>query len=71
MSEATHFEVQPDTVKLIGDVMHGVAGTYQGRPVSFICDTKDQSILVPEGMEDVYHDILNAVVRYLKIVGRI
>ena len=30
-----------------------------------------ESILVPEGMEDVYHDILNAVVRYLKIVGRI
>ena len=30
MSEETHFEVQPDTVKLIGNVMHGIAGTYRG-----------------------------------------
>ena len=35
MSEETHFEVQPDTVKLIGNVMHGIAGTYLGRPVTF------------------------------------
>jgi hypothetical protein len=71
MSEDTHFEVQPDTVKLIGTVMHGIAGTYQGRPVTFICDVPQQSILVPEGMEAVYHEILNAVLRYLRIVGKI
>ncbi len=64
-----HFEVVPETLQEIGDIIHGVAGTYQGKPVVFMYDKSTQDIIIPESLEPIYPAIEEAVVRYLRSTG--
>ena len=70
--EGHYFEVIPETVKLNeqGDMLTGICGELDGKPVVFTYDIVHQDILIPESLEPVYPDIEDAVVRYLKDTGR-
>lgn len=66
-----HFEIIPETLKEIGDIIHGVAGIYQGKPVVFMYDKSTQDIIIPESLEPIYPAIEEAVVRYLRSTGEL
>lgn len=71
MNTDLHFDVIPETLKEKGDMLCGVVGTYQGKPVAFMYDSSLQDIIIPESLEPVYPAIEEAVVRYLRSTGRL
>lgn len=71
MDNNLHFEVIPETVEEKGDILHGVIGYYQGKPVVFMYDSSMQDIIIPESLEPIYPAIEDAVVRYLRSTGKL
>lgn len=71
MSNNLHFEVIPETVEEKGNIIHGVMGNYQGKPVVFMYDSSMQDIIIPESLEPIYPAIEDAVVRYLRSIGKL
>ena len=65
MENTPQFKVNPDTVKQNGDMLHGVVGEYNGKPVAFTYDSIHQEIIIPEELEPLYPVIEAAVVEYL------
>lgn len=66
-----HFDVIPETLKKTGNILHGIAGTYQGKSVVFMYDASTQDIIIPESLEPIYPAIEDAVVRYLRSTGKL
>ncbi|MDE6658030.1 MAG: hypothetical protein K2J88_05550 [Oscillospiraceae bacterium] len=71
MNHNLNFNVIPETLQEIGNILHGVVGTYQGKPVVFMYDASTQDIIIPESLEPVYPAIEEAVVRYLRNTGKL
>ena len=71
MIDNLRFDVIPETIKENGNILHGIVGTYQGKPVVFMYDAKTQDIIIPESLESIYPAIEEAVVRYLRYTGRL
>ncbi|MBD5142779.1 MAG: hypothetical protein HDT22_04110 [Ruminococcus sp.] len=71
MNHNLHFDVIPGTLEEKGNILHGVVGTYQGKPVVFMYDASTQDIIIPESLEPVYPAIEEAVVRYLRNTGKL
>jgi len=66
-----YFDVIPSTLREKGNILMGVVGTYQGKPVAFMYDSDTQDIIIPESLEPIYPAIEEAVVRYLRNTGRL
>jgi len=66
-----HFDVIPSTLQEKGNILHGIVGMYQGKPVVFMYDSDTQDIIIPESLEPIYLAIEEAVVRYLRNTGRL
>ena len=64
-------EVIPSTVQENGTLLTAELGIYQDKPVVFTYDTRTQDIMIPESLEPIYPAIEEAVVRYLRQVGKI
>ena len=71
MNHNLHFDVIPETLEEKGDILHGIVGTYQGKPVVFMYCASTQGIIIPESLEPVYPAIEEAVVRYLRNTGKL
>ena len=69
MGEYLHFEVRPETVQRKDNILHGVCGYWQGKPVVFMYDMSCQDIIIPESLEPVYPAIEDAVMRFLRQTG--
>ena len=69
MGEYLHFEVIPETVQRKDNILHGVCGYWQGKPVVFMYDMSCQDIIIPESLEPVYPAIEDAVMRFLRQTG--
>lgn len=65
------FEVITESLKEDGTILHGIVGEYNGKPVVFMYDSSMKVITVPEELELLYPSIEEAVVRYLKQIGRL
>ena len=63
------FEVIPESVQHKGNILHGICGYLQGKPVAFLYDMTAQDIIIPESLEPVYPAIEDAVVRFLRQNG--
>lgn len=63
------FEVIPESVQRKGNILHGICGYWQGKPVAFLYDMTAQDIIIPESLEPVYPAIEDAVVRFLRQNG--
>lgn len=71
MNENPHFNVVPESLKVNGNILHGIVGMYQGKPVPFMYDASAQDIVIPESLEPIYPAIEEAVVRYLRSIGKL
>lgn len=69
MDESIHFEVIPASIQRKDNILHGVCGYWQDKPVVFMYDTSCQDIVIPESLEPVYPAIEDAVVRWLRQNG--
>lgn len=69
MGEYLHFEVMPETVQRKDNILHGICGYWQGKPVVFMYDMSCQDIIIPESLEPVYPAIEDAVMRFLRQNG--
>lgn len=63
------FEVIPESVQRRDNILHGICGYWQGKPVAFLYDMTAQDIIIPESLEPVYPAIEEAVVRFLRQNG--
>ena len=68
--EKLHLEVIPSTIQENGTLLTAELGVYQGNPVVFTYDSRTQDIMIPEVLEPIYPAIEEAVVRYLRQVGK-
>ena len=64
--QGLHLEVNPASVKRQGNLMHGIAGEWNGLPVLFMYDASAQDIIIPESLEPIYPAIEAAVLRFLR-----
>lgn len=69
MEQNLRFEVIPESLKRQGNILHGVCGYWQNKPVVFMYDVSSQDIVIPESLEPVYPAIEEAVVRFLRKNG--
>lgn len=69
MEQNLHFEVIPESIQRKNNILHGVCGYWQNKPVVFMYDTSCQDIVIPESLEPVYPAIEDAVVRFLRLNG--
>lgn len=69
MGEYLHFEVMPETVQRKDNILHGICGYWQGKPVVFMYDMSCQDIIIPESLEPVYPAIEDVVMRFLRQTG--
>ena len=44
------FEVIPESVQRKGNILHGICGYLQGKPVAFLYDMTAQDIIIPESL---------------------
>lgn len=65
-----HFEVIPSTLQEKGTLLTGELGVYQDKPVVFTYDSRMQNIMIPESLEPIYPAIEEAVVSYLRKIGK-
>ena len=71
MNQEVKLDVLPETVQAKGTILHGLLnGTFQGKQIGFMVDTAIMDIIIPESLEPIYPYIEDAVVRYLKAIGK-
>ena len=68
--DALKLEVVPESVQKTNGYLHGICGTWAGKPVPFMCQPQTMDILIPESLEPIYPAIEEAVMRYLRETGR-
>lgn len=66
-----HFNVIPESLKQQGNMLCGVCGEWNDKPVVFMYDTSSQDIIIPESLEPVYPVIEEAVLRFLRETGKL
>lgn len=69
MEQKLYFEVIPESVRRKDNMLYGVCGYWQNKPVVFMYDGSCQDIVIPESLEPVYPAIEDAVTRFLRQTG--
>lgn len=64
------FNVEPDSLRQQGNILCGVCGEWNGKPVVFMYDSTAQDIIIPESLEPVYPAIEEAVMHFLRESGK-